>query len=47
MIICVSLGTFTGVGILKKVNDKLFKKIFKAVLFLTGLRLFYKFCELL
>lgn len=47
MILSVTAGTFTGIKILSKVNDKLFKKIFKTVLFLTGLRLFYKFCELL
>ena len=49
LIICMSLaallGTFSGVSILKKFDEKLFKIIFKSVLFLSAMRLIYKFIQ--
>ena len=43
----VFTGTFFGVKILKKIDNELFRKIFKFVLFLTSMRLFYKYFQTL
>lgn len=40
--ICAVLGTKFGVGLLSKINESLFRKIFRTALFLAGLRLLYK-----
>ncbi len=37
------LGTYLGVNILKRIDEQFFKIIFRSVLFLTALRLLYKF----
>lgn len=42
----VIIGTKVGVNILKKVDKDLFKKLFKSVLFIAGIRIFYKFISL-
>ena len=36
-------GTFIGVKLLKKMDEKLFKILFKTILFLAAIRLIYKF----
>lgn len=43
MVICVLIGTFGGVKALEKMNESLFRKIFRAVLFVSAMRLLYKF----
>lgn len=43
MIIGVLIGTFGGVKVLEKLDEKLFRKIFKSVLFISAMRLLYKF----
>lgn len=43
MAIAAILGTQVGIKILGKVNESVFKKLYKSVLFLSGLRLAYKF----
>lgn len=45
MIIAVLIGTFGGVKILNRLNEKMFRMIFKSVLFISALRLLYKFFE--
>ncbi len=42
MIIMTFLGTYLGVQLLKKLNEKIFINIFKTLLFLAALRLYYK-----
>jgi len=37
------IGSFGGVKLLKKLDEKLFKKLFKSVLLLAAVRLLYKF----
>ena len=45
MVAGVVLGTFSGVKILDKMNEKVFRIIFKTVLFISAMRLIYKFVE--
>lgn len=45
MVIAVLIGTFGGVKILSKLNEKVFRLIFKTVLVISALRLLYKFFE--
>ena len=42
---CALIGTLGGVKILSKFDEKLFKKIFKSVLFISAIRLIYKFLK--
>lgn len=39
------IGTKYGVQILGQVNESIFKKLFKSVLFVSALRLMYKYLE--
>jgi uncharacterized membrane protein YfcA len=49
LILCMSaaalIGTFSGIKILAKFDEGLFKIIFKSVLFLSALRLIYKYLQ--
>ena len=45
MIVGVLVGTFGGVKALKRLDQNLFRKIFKTVLFISAMRLLYKFIE--
>ncbi|MCO4755381.1 MAG: sulfite exporter TauE/SafE family protein [Bacteriovoracaceae bacterium] len=38
-------GTHYGIGILRKVDDSVFKKLYRGVLFISGVRLLYRFIE--
>jgi uncharacterized membrane protein YfcA len=42
---CALVGSFIGIKVLHKVNEKLFKILFKSVLFFAAIRLIYKFIE--
>ncbi|MEX1099378.1 MAG: sulfite exporter TauE/SafE family protein, partial [Bacteriovoracaceae bacterium] len=45
MALAAVIGTHYGVKILGKVKEALFRKLYKGVLFISGLRLIYKFIE--
>jgi uncharacterized membrane protein YfcA len=47
MCIAVIIGTKVGVLLLKKVDSKRFKLLFRSILFIAGLRIFYKLYETL
>lgn len=46
MSLAALLGTFSGIKILAHFEEKLFRKIFKAVLLLSAIRLIFKYWEL-
>ena len=39
------IGTHCGIKILKRVNNVVFKRLYKTVLFVSGVRLLYRFVE--
>ncbi len=43
MALAAIIGTKVGIHVLGKTNESVFKKLYKAVLFISGLRLTYKF----
>lgn len=43
MSLAALFGTFMGIKILAKFDEKLFQKIFKTVLFISAVRLIYKY----
>lgn len=47
MCLAALIGTYGGVSLLKKFDEKMFRKIFRLVLFISALRLIYKFVEVL
>lgn len=47
MCVAALIGTYGGVSLLKRFDENMFKKIFKTVLFISALRLIYKFVEVI
>ncbi|MAZ49623.1 MAG: hypothetical protein CME65_13770 [Halobacteriovoraceae bacterium] len=47
MALSTILGSFLGVKILKRVNEKNFQLIFRSLLFIAALRMLYKFLEVI
>jgi len=45
MALAAIIGTHYGIKILRKVDNKIFKKLYKTVLFISGVRLLYRFVE--